>query len=308
MIKLQNLTPEIYYKQSRDFQLIGRLFDIVLNYVKTNADNLYSLPIGDDMNENLLNLLSYTLGFKASRNYNSKQLLAICSVLPEIMRHKGSLQSIIIAVNALLGAEGTKQSLDYEMIPKQSITLYLDQNLSDLSLLYDLLNYILPAGISCSFVKEISERYEIKTEIEIDSKVKATTFMVNNPDQQFATWVLPNTEMYRTTISATNIGTVDTSTNTISIDGSKLTKYNLDKTKLDAKNELINYKAANQYRAAEQNELEEIICEGKNSIDSATSINSIAAVLTNAKNTIDVLKTDAQYKADEQTTNNEEEA
>ena len=64
MIKLQNLTPEIYYKQSRDFQLIGRLFDIVLNYVKTNADNLYSLPIGNDMNENLLNLLSYTLVLK----------------------------------------------------------------------------------------------------------------------------------------------------------------------------------------------------------------------------------------------------
>lgn len=201
MIKLQNLTPEIYYKQSRDFQLIGRLFDIVLNYVKTNADNLYSLPIGDDMNENLLNLLSYTLGFKASRNYNSKQLLAICSVLPEIMRHKGSLQSIIIAVNALLGAEGTKQSLDYEMIPKQSITLYLDQNLSDLSLLYDLLNYILPAGISCSFVKEISERHEIKTEIEIDSKVKASTFTINTPVQQFATWALPNTEMYKNTVN-----------------------------------------------------------------------------------------------------------
>ena len=216
MIKLQNLTPEIYYKHSRDFQLIGRLYDIVLNYVKTNADNLYSLPIGDDMNENLLNLLSYTLGFKASRNYNSKQLLAICSVLPEIMRHKGSLQSIIIAVNALLCAEGTKQSLDYEMVPKQSITLYLDQNLSDLSLLYDLLNYILPAGISCSFVKEISERYDIKTEIEIESNVKASTLTFNTPAQQYATWAFPDTEMYKTTVSQipTSIPTNNTTQST----------------------------------------------------------------------------------------------
>ena len=40
MIKLQELTPSVYYEQSRDFQFIGRLYDIVLNYIKTNADNL----------------------------------------------------------------------------------------------------------------------------------------------------------------------------------------------------------------------------------------------------------------------------
>lgn len=201
MIKLQKLTPEIYYRQSRDFQFIGRLYDIVLNYSKTNADNLSSLPIGDDMNESLLNLLAYTLGFQASRNYNTRQLLAICSVLPEIIRYKGSLNAIVIAVNALLSAEGTKQSLDYEIDPKKSITLYLDQNLSDLSLLRDLLNYIIPAGISCSFVKEISERRNVSTEIEIESKVEVDT---QNYTEQFAIGLSTedtHTEMYRTTAS-----------------------------------------------------------------------------------------------------------
>lgn len=200
MIRLQELTPEIYYRQSRDFQFIGRLYDIVLNYSKTNADSLYNLPIGDDMNESLLNLLSYTLGFKSNKNYNSKQLLAICSVLPEIIKHKGSLQAIITAVNALLGAEGTKQSLDYEIVPKKSITLYLDQNLSDLSLLRDLLIYILPAGMSCSFVKEISERFAIETEIEIDSKVVAASVDFNTEAEQMDGGLLPHTEMYKTTI------------------------------------------------------------------------------------------------------------
>ena len=38
MIKLQNLTPEVYYKESRVFQFIGRLYDIVLNSVKTETD------------------------------------------------------------------------------------------------------------------------------------------------------------------------------------------------------------------------------------------------------------------------------
>lgn len=30
MIKVQNLTPDIYYNRSRDFQFIGRLYDVVL--------------------------------------------------------------------------------------------------------------------------------------------------------------------------------------------------------------------------------------------------------------------------------------
>ena len=42
MIKLQELTPSVSYEQSRDFQFIWRLYAIVLNYVKTNADNLYT--------------------------------------------------------------------------------------------------------------------------------------------------------------------------------------------------------------------------------------------------------------------------
>ena len=44
MIKLRNLTPDVYYNESRDFQFIGRLFDVVLNSVKTEADLLYNVP------------------------------------------------------------------------------------------------------------------------------------------------------------------------------------------------------------------------------------------------------------------------
>lgn len=154
MIKLQDLTPAVYYNQSRDFQFIGRLYDLVLNYSKTNAANLYNLPIGKNMDEQLLNLLALTLGFKPTKNYNSKQLRAICSVLPTILKHKGSIQALVLAINALLAAEGVRQPLDYTMHPKQGITLYVAQELNDLSLFTDLLDYLLPAGLSCNVVKE----------------------------------------------------------------------------------------------------------------------------------------------------------
>ena len=162
MIKLQELTPSVYYEQSRDFQFIGRLYDIVLNYVKTNADNLYTLPIGKNMDEKLLNLLALTLGFQSKHHYNSKQLLAICSVLPLILKHKGSLNAILIAVNSILYAEGINQALDYEF-KNNNLVLYLSPDLSDLTLLKDIMIYILPAGIGCDMIKEIQSINKIKT-------------------------------------------------------------------------------------------------------------------------------------------------
>ena len=170
MIKLQELTPSVYYEQSRDFQFIGRLYDIVLNYVKTNADNLYTLPIGKNMDEKLLNLLAFTLGFQSKHQYNSKQLLAICSVLPLILKHKGSLNAILIAVNSILYAEGINQALDYEF-KDNNLVLYLSPDLSDLTLLKDIMIYILPAGIGCDMIKEIQSVNKIETVLTTKDEV-----------------------------------------------------------------------------------------------------------------------------------------
>ena len=170
MIKLQELTPSVYYEQSRDFQFIGRLYDIVLNYIKTNADNLYTLPIGKNMDEKLLNLLAFTLGFQSKHHYNSKQLLAICSVLPLIFKHKGSLNAILIAVNSILYAEGINQALDYEF-KDNNLVLYLSPELSDLTLLTDIMIYILPAGIGCDMIKEIQSVNKIETVLTTKDEV-----------------------------------------------------------------------------------------------------------------------------------------
>ena len=170
MIKLQELTPSVYYEQSRDFQFIGRLYDIVLNYIKTNADNLYTLPIGKNMDEKLLNLLAFTLGFQSKHHYNSKQLLAICSVLPLILKHKGSLDAILIAANSILYAEGINQALNYEF-KNNNLVLYLSPDLSDLTLLKDIMIYILPAGIGCDMIKEIQSVNKIETILNTNDEI-----------------------------------------------------------------------------------------------------------------------------------------
>ena len=197
MIKLQELTPSVYYEQSRDFQFIGRLYDIVLNYVKTNADNLYTLPIGKNMDEKLLNLLAFTLGFQSKHHYNSKQLLAICSVLPLILKNKGSLNAILIAVNSILYAEGISQALDYEF-KNNNLVLYLSQDLSDLTLLKDIMIYILPAGIGCDMIKEIQSVNKIETilttkdEVTVYKDIASKFNRILNPREEADKTILAN--------------------------------------------------------------------------------------------------------------------
>lgn len=174
MIKLQELTPEIYYKDSRDFQFIGRLFDIVLNSVKTETDLMRNIPINNDSDEKLLELMALTLGFKPKYQYNTKQLRAICKVFPEILKNKGSIKSIIIACNALFNAAGAEQKLDYDFTRNSNNTelnIYVPQDFKDITIITDLLTYTLPAGMSCNIIRELRITEEVLTKLETTDTV-----------------------------------------------------------------------------------------------------------------------------------------
>ncbi len=172
MIQLQNYTPEVYYNHSRDFQFIGRLYDVVLNSVKTNTDLLYSIRNDANFNSKLVDLLAMTLGFKSKHHYNTQQLIALCSVFPSILKNKGNIKAVRLAGQALLNAEGIAEPFDCEMI-NNTLYLFVPRRLSDLNLFYDLLDYILPAGIVCEIAIGVLTRDTISTEIEMSADIVA---------------------------------------------------------------------------------------------------------------------------------------
>jgi len=173
MIKLQDLTPDIYYKQSRDFQFIGRLYDVVLNYVKTNADMIYSVPSADAAGSKMIDLLALTLGFTAKHDYNVKQLTAICSILPLILKNKGNIQSILLIGQALLNSEGVTEAFGYNIDETNPylIQIYIPPSLSDINLLKDLLVYVLPAGMMAEVVRASSQSQIATTSVAPTSTV-----------------------------------------------------------------------------------------------------------------------------------------
>lgn len=180
MIKLQNMTPAIYYDKSRDFQYIGRLYDIVLNAAKTDIDCIQYINDIDTCDSTLLNLLALTLGFKLNHDYNAVQLRAICSVLPLILRNKGSIKAVTTACDAILAAEGITDTVDFSF-ESGLLTLYLPYTLSDSSLIEDLLDYILPAGICCTIVRELKLKTSAYTNIGLQDKI---TYYMDSADKK----------------------------------------------------------------------------------------------------------------------------
>lgn len=106
MLKTENFVPEVYYKYSRDFQFLGRLFDTVLNGPKSNADMLYGIPDYQYASSSLIILLAKTLGFQPRHEYDNEQLTAVCSILPDLLRYKGTLKAIDLLCTTVLRAEG----------------------------------------------------------------------------------------------------------------------------------------------------------------------------------------------------------
>ena len=105
MIKTRDLVPEVYYNKSRDFQALGRVLEVLYAYVKTNADLIEGLPLSDNCDLLMINLLTTTLGFTRKHAYNSNDLMKICKVFSEIVRLKGTKKAIEYLVNSLINAQ-----------------------------------------------------------------------------------------------------------------------------------------------------------------------------------------------------------
>ena len=163
-MKLQNMTPEVYYKESRDFSYISRMLEVMLNHMKTNAD-LVNGDINTIDSNDLLNSLAYTLGFKPKHRYFNKDLLNVCSNFAHIMKNKGTFYAVEECVKILLNSQHIIG--DYVILPDYNnyiIQVGLPSETQDIVLLEDLFDYILPTGWVYNIVS-ISKFIELDTDI-----------------------------------------------------------------------------------------------------------------------------------------------
>lgn len=185
MINVQNYTPEVYYKNSRDFQAIGRVCEVLYNYLLMNVDNMLGLPISDNTNPILLDLALLTIGFDRHHNYTNVDLVKLAEIFKYVMKIKGTKKAIeeviylllrsqnieeeafILNIHSLTGEPRNTSWEPNESIGKVdtfSIDLYVSNKLKDIVLIEDVFDYILPAGfiyhiyLSSTFSREVQTR------------------------------------------------------------------------------------------------------------------------------------------------------
>lgn len=200
MIRIQKYTPEVYFEQSRDFQFIGRLYDVVLNSVKTNVDIIQnSLPFNTHSSRDLLKLLAYTLGFKPKHKYSHAQLLAICSVFSELLRNKGNIQAIYLLGETILKTEGIVGNIaclmQYDLKTNKNLPtlrIIIPEQLAEIALFYDLLEYVAPVGCKIEIIRgtlldpivastPITLEEEVTILRELDGNLVPRNFAVTTP-------------------------------------------------------------------------------------------------------------------------------
>jgi hypothetical protein len=176
VINFRNQVPSVYTSASRDFQYLGWLINIVLNAVKHNVDDMYDLP-NTKADPRLTELLALTLGFKVKRNYNNEQLAALVSIIPSILKYKGTKKAIVMAAKALLRASGTLGDFDEDkhckVLGGSLLEVTLPKDLIDVTLFTDLMPYILPAGMSCRVVRKTVLIDKYITEVEYNDELNA---------------------------------------------------------------------------------------------------------------------------------------
>ena len=165
MIRIQDSVPSVYYDSSRDFQFIGHLFDLVLNATKTDADLLFNLPFSTNSDDQLLDLMAYTLGLRLSKEkYTSAQLRSICSVAPKMMRAKGSLRAVELLCTALIRADSVEGSFSANTNSDGTELLIHITNLSTCKdILHEVLPYIVPAGVVFNIKEMTAFDYRVVT-------------------------------------------------------------------------------------------------------------------------------------------------
>lgn len=178
MIRTQQLTPRNYSKESRDFQLIANIYDIVYNHIKTNIDMIVPTITSNKGDKTLIDLTATTLGFFESDRFDNNLVQLLASGFKTILRKKGTKTGLEYCLNLLLKNEDSEKEYDLTITNINNdgehlykVTIRVPETINTLLLEY-LLDYILPSGYIYSLYQGKLALATHKTIIKTTSKTE----------------------------------------------------------------------------------------------------------------------------------------
>lgn len=180
MFRVEHNVPDVYIQESRDFQLLARLYDLVFQSSRFSINSMEDVSSSKYCNECLLDLTKTKVGFFSSTEVDERALRYVLITYPYIMRCKGTTRAVQLVINlfqrlTLSAIEGFELDVDDKVI-----RIILSKPITYLTLLQDILEEVVPAGFILDF--------SIRTEVVLDDEgyVLQDDVKVVTPDKGFA--------------------------------------------------------------------------------------------------------------------------
>ena len=144
--------PDPYVKKSRDFQLMCNSLDLIQNASKFDIDSILDISDTKRCPDTLLIHLQEKLGFFSSSNIASDQLRVVLESFPHIIKLKGTINGIVLAIRTFLMCH-QKTNKSTVTVDNNNYAIYigLQSPMRDISLLRDILSYVIPVGYTTTF-------------------------------------------------------------------------------------------------------------------------------------------------------------
>ena len=202
-IDLVKQTPPIYSTESRDYQLLCRLYTALYNASRMYIDSVdYTTGL---KNVDLAHLEASNVNFDPKHAWENSALKSTISCFKYLVKHKGTKEAIEYCLLVLLRAYNIYLNVDEETgvtsgrpkivdsKTKQEITgfgtgpycsndiiIQIPKALSTLGVVRDLFDYLIPVGVNYRII-EISEKSRHpESEISLDETVIGSTVVYNS--------------------------------------------------------------------------------------------------------------------------------
>lgn len=155
MIDVVKQTPIEYSIQSRDYQKLARIYTVLYNLSKMYIDDMKVWETNID--NKLTTLRSKTLNFDPKHAWNLDDLDAAISCFKYVMRRKGTIQALSFCLTILLRMRKMSGIISEERgtieVEGNKVIVKIPQQLASAGVVEDLIEYLLPAGMTYRIIE-----------------------------------------------------------------------------------------------------------------------------------------------------------
>ena len=151
MFRVKHNVPDIYPQESRDFQLLSHLYDLVIQSSRFSIDSMQRISDTMRCNENFLPLIGSKVGFYTKLHLTDKVYRQIVAAYPYIIQYKGSKKAFDLCCNLVERIFNIQLTYTWNTTDQVILLTFQDYEPSNFDIVKELFDHVRPCGVSIQY-------------------------------------------------------------------------------------------------------------------------------------------------------------